>query len=349
MVNKQLSYDFQNTIRDMSEVFSEVVKRNPITSAILTVSNETFRNTKMEWLEDVKAPLSWTMDQDHTASDGEIDISATAGLETGMIVQFDHVTTGARSTLIAKVGTVTTDDKFAITVYGGSTDENIASGSTVRLISKPKNEATDPDASAGAEPTAKYNYTQIFDRTAKVSKTAMSTEMYGINKNLGDVLDYQVKNKMTEIAYEVGATTINMPRVQRGSGEAGTMGGWFWFMKQASGNSVNASGANVSALLLNQAFEAARTNGGMPTTIVAHPVQAKFLSALNANGTVIIARDEVTAGQYVKNFVTDFGDQATIVYTYDMDQDKIAIITPSLIKMRPMADRAFKDMDATLP
>jgi hypothetical protein len=53
-----------------------------------------------------------------------------------MIVQFDQPT-GARSTLIAKVGTIVPNTSFAITVYGGSVDENIAVNATIGLLDRP--------------------------------------------------------------------------------------------------------------------------------------------------------------------------------------------------------------------
>jgi len=95
-----------------------------------------------------------------------------------------------------------------------------------------------------------------------------------------------------------------------------------------------------------------RERGGMASTIVANPVQAKYLSALNTSGVnpiIQINQDSVTTGQYVERFVTNFGDVASIVYSYDMDKDKIAIIDPSLITLRPFVNDGFRDMDATVP
>jgi len=43
------------------------------------------------------------------------------------------------------------------------------------------NEATEASANTGYEPVAAFNYSQIFDRVAKLSRTAMNTGMYGIN------------------------------------------------------------------------------------------------------------------------------------------------------------------------
>lgn len=60
-------------------------------------------------------------------------------------------------------------------------------------------------------------------------------------------------------------------------------------------------------------------------------------------------RDDNTAGQYVNRFVTDFGDFADIVYSPDMDKDKVAIIDPTKIALRPFVNDGFRDLDATLP
>jgi hypothetical protein len=49
-------------------------------------------------------------------------------------------------------------------------------------------------------------------------------------------------------------------------------------------------------------------------------------------------RDDNTAGQYVNRFVTDFGDFADIVYSPDMDKDKVAIIDPTKIALRPFVN-----------
>ena len=46
------SYDFSNSVRDMSEAFQIAIAEQPATNAILTVSSETFSNKKMEWLDD---------------------------------------------------------------------------------------------------------------------------------------------------------------------------------------------------------------------------------------------------------------------------------------------------------
>ena len=56
----------------------------------------------------------------------------------------------------------------------------MADETIVTLVGRPKNESTSATADDGYEPEAKYNYTQIMDRTAKVSKTSVEIDKYGI-------------------------------------------------------------------------------------------------------------------------------------------------------------------------
>jgi hypothetical protein len=51
-------------------------------------------------------------------------------------------------------------------------------GSIVYLMGRPKNDSTDASADNGYEPITEYNYTQIFDRTAKVSLTSVEIPKY---------------------------------------------------------------------------------------------------------------------------------------------------------------------------
>jgi hypothetical protein len=81
----------------------------------------------------------------------------------------------------------------------------------VKLVSAPKGEGTSPTANDGREPTTEYNYTQIFDRTAKVSKTSQEVEKYGI----ADAISYQVENQLLDLAYEMVSTIIFGKRVKR--------------------------------------------------------------------------------------------------------------------------------------
>jgi hypothetical protein len=217
------SYDFSNSIRDVSESFAIAVAERPELSAILQVSSDAFTNKKMEWLDDASTAKSWSVTGDYTAGDGIVLTTDTTGLTAGMIVAFEHVTTQKRSTLQAKVGTVVADTSFVITIYGGTTDEDIATGSKVLFVSNPIAEGSSHTVTDGFEPIMRHNFSQIMKRDVTLTGTALATGMYGINKTLGEVVNYQVEKKLIELAYEVAMATLLQPRVERTSGENGTM------------------------------------------------------------------------------------------------------------------------------
>jgi hypothetical protein len=114
-------------------------------------------------------------------------------------------------------------------------------------------------------------------------------------------------------------------------------------------NAVNGGASALNSATLNKAFENIRATGGMAQTIVAHPSQAKRFSAMNQqNNNPVVFRADNIAGNYVKGFVSDFGDMADIVYLYQMPKDQVAVIDPTKIRLRPMAGRGFIDEPAVV-
>jgi hypothetical protein len=343
MSGKQMSYDYQNDIRDLSEVFVQVVQESPVLKEMIRV-NGVAMNTKHEWLEDVVTQIQRTTSANYVVADGEVVLTSNVGVKVGDILEFE-TTTGAMSTLLAKVTGVDIDGvTVQFSIYGGSTDENIAAGAIVYLQSRPKNEATEASADNGYEPTTEYNQTQIFDRTAKVSNTSLEIPKYGI----GGALSYQVERQLLDIAYEMNRTMLRSPRVTRTASEAGTMGGIMWFLKAALGNSVDANGAGLSATFINDAAEVIAQNGGNAGLILCNPVQARVISSFNVAGNnPVVQRQDTVTGSFVSTFVTDQGVVMTIVADRNFVKNEVAILDMSKINLVPLNNRAMHDMDAT--
>jgi len=346
MAGKQLSYDYQNSIRDLSDAFMQVIQTSPMLSTMIRVEGVA-KNTKHEWLEDVVSQVERTIDSDYTIADGTIVLASNTGIKVDDILEFE-LTTGAMGTLQAKVTNIPAGwTDVDISVYGGSTDEDMLTGSKVFLLSRPKNEATVADPDAGYEPTVEYNYTQIFDRTAKVSLTSLEVPKYGI----GGALNYQVERQLKDIAYEMNRAMLRSPRVLRAVGENGTMGGIMRFLQAATGNAVDGLGAGIDQTMINNAVEIGNGNGATNmTTLLCNPVQARKISAFNVSwNNPVIQRADTTTGSYVTTFVSDQGTVMTIVADRNFDKDKVALLDMSKIALVPLQNRAFQDKDATLP
>lgn len=347
MANFQLSYDFQNNVRDLSDAFETIITKSPIFTSLVSLG-PVATNTKHERLEDVTTPTETQLDGAYTAGAGSITVDSTTGFKVGDIIDFENASTQARSTLIAKVTNVASATSLDISVYGGSVDENLPDNSIVFLQSRPKNEATLADPDAGYEPTTEYNFTQIFDRTAKVSLTGINVDTYGI----GTKINYEVQKQLEQIAYEMVISGLRSPRVERTASEAGTMGGLLRYQGQAAQSQFDVSGA-ITESALNEAMELAHANGAMGiSTILAHPAQARKISAFVQNyRRVNIEQGAGTAiaGTYVQQYISDSGDLLNIVMDRHMDKDKVSLIDPSKVSLVPLQNRAFQDKDATQP
>ena len=80
MADKVLSYEYANQVRDLSDVFTTIVKNKPVLSTLIPMDGEVATATKHEWLEDVVTPKSWVVTGAYTAGDGEVLTTSTAGL-----------------------------------------------------------------------------------------------------------------------------------------------------------------------------------------------------------------------------------------------------------------------------
>ena len=347
------SYEFQNTVRDLGDAFRAIVVNDPI---LLNFLNESgfATNTKHEWLEDVITAKSWATDAAYTVADGTFTLVSTVWVKAGDILGFKKAS-GASSTLQVKVVSVDSATAITVSVYGWTTDENLASGTTVSLISRPKNESSVAEADNGGEPSVQYNYTQIFDRTAKVSKTAQSVKMYGLD----NALNYEVSRQLADLRYELVNAIIFGRRVQRNGSEAGTMWGMLHFMEIANtagaDNKINASAAALSSTILNNGYEKGYKNGATNlTTVLCGPKQARKISAFNtsgANPVIMKSESSTQAGAYVSAFVADLPVQGwmvgTILVVSNFPEDKILLLDNDRVNFMPLQGRSFTDSDAT--
>lgn len=344
MATKESSYEYANIKRDLSDVFATIVKNKPVLSTLIPMDWQVATATKHEWLEDVVSPKSWVLDEAYTAGAGVITLTSVTGLVVGSIITFEK-TTGASSTLTAKVTAINTTTKVAtISVYGDdSVDENLADASTVKLVSVPKGEGTEASANDGREPTTEYNYTQIFDRTAKVSKTSQEIAKYGITS----AIDYQVETQLLDLAYEMVSTIIFGKRVARGTSEAGSMWGILYFLNKATGNKIDASAGAISSTILNNGLAKANENGALNIDmVVGHPDQIRKVGAFN-NNQIQLSQTERSRGTYVTEYVGDLWNVTMLVADRNFPKDKIALVDSTKLRVLPLQNRAFSQEDAT--
>jgi len=349
------SYEYQNTIRSVVELFDRLVASAP-TFLSLIPRGPNAMATKEEWLEDSLSPVSSTIASFDTDGDGTgINLASTAGIRAGAILR---VTTSADVSRTEQVKVASVDSATDLTVvrdYGSTVGETFVVGDKVYLVSSPLNEKTEAGSGNGQEPDMAYNYVQIFERIADISRTAQVVKKYGMASGI----DYQVGVKLQELAYELNNAAIYGRRVVRSSTENGTMGGILQYME--SGN-IETTGGAISETIINNMLEAIFDDGAFSNAyaLLCAENQARKISAFNTSGTNPIVQIQQTPQQFTGHYTSDFvgdipvfkdrgGFRATIVVDPNFPKDQVAIVDLTRVDWAWLEDSPLVDRDATPP
>lgn len=338
-----LTYGFQDQVRDLANLLSATVKEQPTLLSLIEVVTDPSQyatNHKHEWMEDKLTPQA-----DNVS--GAILVAATALVvdNVGRFAVHDiwvNTSTDERFRVTAvNTGTST----LTITRAVGGVDTAMAVGDELKLVARPQAEGSEAGDDDGQQPSTEYNFTQIFDRTAKVSRSSEGTKKYGIESQI----NYQVNVHMDQIARELNMSAIYGARVQRTASVRGSMGGILSYLDQAGGNKVDAAGAAVTTTLLNNTLEMAFQNGAGRLAAVCHQTQARKITALDSNYQIV--REDRTAGKVIYEYQGDIpgGAQtpAAIVVDPNYSKKRIDFVDMSRLRVVPFANGPLVDFDAT--
>ncbi len=339
------TYSFANQVRDLSNEFDAIRQASPVLLSLLRIGAAA-SNVKHEWLEDKLAPKSDAINNaaGYLANATEIVVDDESKFEVGMLIAAEG------SFEVMKV-TAVTANTHTLTVtrgYGSSTAAALSDNQVIKIISKPRLQGTDPGDDAGQEPSVEYNYTQIFDRTAKVSRTGQIIKKYGIE----DALNYEVSVQMDQLMRDLNNSLIYGRRVASSAGVPSSMGGLLQFLAQTGANKSDASAADLTPTMLNNLLESIYTDGGKPSILLCNTMQARKITAFNSStSNYTVQQDSKIAGNQVIRFMGDLpmGVITDIVVDINMPRDVVMILDPSRLELNPLDGSAFKDEDARLP
>jgi hypothetical protein len=326
-----------------------LIQSQPTLASLISFGPVT-QNTKYEWAEDTVSPQSFVVASE--ALD-VITVDDGTGAEVGMILQ----TRAADDTSLTeqlRVTVVSGNDLTVSRAWGGSAGITIAADQKLIVIGKPINEGTEAGDGGGAEPTLAFNYTQIFEKIAKVSRTSQNGRFYGISEG---AINYAVAKKLIEVGYDWNNSMIYGLKTARASDAApGTMGGVLQYM---AGGNVDATGGAISETLLNNGFESIYSDGGQMGrfAILCAPNQARRVSAFNTAGTNPVTQvvqgtaGENVAGRAVTQFRSDLPVgtfNGNVVVDPNFPPDQVAILNLDKIRGVTFAGRGMQEFDATL-
>ena len=356
------SQDLNNLIRDVSPQFDILIENSQSflklfgslgTSFNFNTGTPLVTNTKYEWINENLVQYKSAITGFDTDGDGTgVNVGDTTGFEVGSIVRFES-SLGASKTELAQVASVDSATDLTITRdYGATAGITLVVGDVAILNSTPKIEATNVGAAILQQGAPDFNFTEIFDEAASLSRTAQASATYDRASSMAK----QVQAAMVRLARKLEAAAIYGVKVERTNSVPGTMGGILQFIEGAGGN-IDASGGALSQSLVNNVIEDIIADGGPlgAPVLLMSPNQSRKLSALNTAGvnpTVFKDNTDRSIGNFTTKFVGDLpidggAIMAQVFVAHNMAKDKVAVLDMDKIDFRVMSGLTAKD--ATLP
>jgi len=208
----------------------------------------------------------------------------------------------------------------AINTYHESQQYALTTGSANAAI-----EGADYSLVKRAVPTTSGNYTQIFTKTAKVSKTQMASSTYGID----DMLAKQVEFAMKEIATDIEKALL---QGTGNSGASGTAREMYGALALVTTNVETGTGTGSEALtenMFNDALQSIWDNGGRPDAVYANSWQKRKISSFTASSTKNVDAESKMLIAPVNIYESDFGIVKIELDPY-MPTDKVLIAQKDL-------------------
>jgi len=344
----ELSYD-HTLERDLSKSYEVLRQKSPMLIGMIGMGNEA-TNTKHEWEEFQTTQNSGVLAAAGLSAGATAWTPTTATFSNFAVGQILAIATPAGLTYAERVR-VTAVNTSTITVsrgWGATTAGTITASSTVKMISNPKLENSAKGDDDTDVPTIVANYTQIFAKTAVVSRTAqnvnnylnMSPIQFAEMQHL-DTLNRDLNNALIYGTRETGSASVTR-----------TAGGMFEFIT-SSGNVVTAGATALTSAKLNSLVKAIIEDGGTPDTIVCSPGHAQTISGWNSS-VIQTARTDTTTGYYTQRFQSSLGMMAgggiyNIVPDFNMPMDQLLLVDSSRVKLVPLRGGQFRSWDATTP
>jgi hypothetical protein len=340
------SYEYQNLVRDMREPIAMMQPSAPLFLSLVSLGTAT-TSKKVEWLEDTLSQTQTTVASD-AGTGATIAVTSASGLRAGSILRFE---TAAKASIEeqAQITSISGNTLTVTRLYGGTSQASLPTGTLVKLVASPLGENSTAVPSDNTEAEVAYNYTQIFERTASVSRTTQAIKHYGVNDPMGR----EVTHKLSQIYREINTSIIHGQRVERSAPAQGTLGGIYAMM---SGGAEESTGGAVSKTHLNNLLEVMFTNGAFSDrcAFLMAPNQSRRISQFNtagANPLTMTTRDDRTAGERIMKFEGDLAVQsgftATIVVDPNVPADKIALVDLNNVEFSWVQNSHLRDMDKT--
>lgn len=310
---------YVSNLRSISEVFGDKVTAQ-----------------KHEWFDDEARPMTFLSgtsgagllwDSATATTDLPINSAYTAKLRVG-----DMFLLGDKAEVVRIASINVSANTVTVTARGHGSSSGAAQGTdafNMYYIGNAQDEDSDPITANYQAPTARYNYTQIFEDVASVSGTIRRSKTVA-----GDILDNSIVKKLKELLKGLNVALVEGLRDK--SGNVATMGG----IREFGSTTSNIGGALTIA--------------NFYTALVAHIDAGLFPHAIHACADVIgdieqlfntgvrTKPSETKGGQSI-NVITAMGYNIELHVDRDSRSGEFLILDYNRIAYGPLAGGKYED------
>jgi hypothetical protein len=294
-------------------------------------------STTVEWLEDTLSDLVDDLDGSLTTNATAVTLTDASSVQEGHILLVD-----AEQMWVSAVNNST--EVATVTRNYAGTQATHADAAAVTIIGMARLEGDDSDDIAFTDRTVGSNFTQIFHKEIKVTRTQNQIAQYGI----AEEFDYQAAKAVPELMRLIEKQNVYGARKAGSATTPRAFGGFGTFITD---NTINAGGAVVQDDFDN-AMELAYNDGGGPGwfAFVNSTNMKAVKNFLDSSSFLRVDIDERVAGMTVEAIQGPFG-RADIVLDrwwptgsiYLVDPDHAGYLTYYPFTQEPLA----KDGDYT--
>lgn len=248
---------------------------------------------------------------------------------------------------VVQVTAVAADTLTVVRAYGSTTavTATFTANGVLDIVSMPQQEASDIGADTTQLPSSLSNYTQIFERSIKISRNQMKRPMASI----ADILVQSIHDRTMELKRELEKTLWH----SRQSASAGsdtvyrTMKGLLQFFGGTSSATTYVY-ANFNTQV--KGIVDAGAADDVSKLVLAGPSTIRQrISAFEATNRRLVESDR-RVGYYVEQVVSDLGQVVDVItsnYLGTASPFNVVLLDTGRIKLAPFQDDAFKLMAAS--
>lgn len=321
------SYDFQNSIRDVTPAM-EVIRKNEPTLFATTATGMPIANRNAEWID---KSLGIPFD----------NVTAVSGLVL-------TVADGSKYTVGMELSPIDSADNYIVASIAGNdlTVTKAVSGMANPVSGKYEvsfgavTEGSTDGTEVFWEGTPQLNNTQIFRAEAKLTRTALGTSTYD-NANM---MQTQVEKALYDVYHAINRALWKGTKKLGSSSVPGRLGGIYQFCTDLK---VDANNAKISKNIINKALKKLKDQGGKPNTLICNRCQINNISEIY-DSQLILTQDETIRGVYVNKIKNPYDGTVLNVIVDDMcPRGSIWIYDASKIEVCYFTNGGLQDFDST--